>query len=333
MSQDVPVTRFNNPPFMYHAGMWAERTASADCSRDHVLLLLAKRQFTKLDRLILYSLGQYGYLNVYLIRRYAAMNGFRSANPSLIKERLSFLLKNGLLFRYEFFHTDPQTYAVNGSPFVYALSGGGWMFLKMSYKMHLLAKGIRGFYEFPDLKDQSRIAQILCLLSENQFAILFEDQYAGRIDMQADIKGVHSPHNAHRLEYRIHFPDGRKTMIFPVSIRQYADWETICLRRLSDLSAYCKKQKVTSFSTLMICETSEHALVCEKLKQSHPEFADMDVFYGLDHTIAGCPDALGRMLEVQRNGEYMTRNYFRLDLCCDTKPDTPKKKTKNSGKN
>lgn len=310
----IQSVHFNSPPFAYYEGMWAKRTATADCSKKQLLFLLAKRRFTKLDQQILFALGQYGYLNAYLLRRYAALNGLRGADQSDIKERLSFLRKNGLIFRYEFFHPDPGTGAVNGSPFVYALSGGGWMFLKMSYKMHLLAAGIRGFYEFPDLCDQVRIAQILGLLSENQFAILFEDQYASRTDIQSDLNGEPFVAFGQRLAYRVTFPNNQRITVYPISVRQCAGWENIYRKHLSELSLYCKEHGIVSYSVLVICETSEHALACEKIKLSDASHADMDVFYGLDYTIAGSPDVLSRMLEIRRHGEHMSRNYFRLDL-------------------
>lgn len=227
MAPESSFIRFNNPPFIYHKDMWAERTAKADCSKERVLNLLSARKFRKIDRVILYALGQYGYLNAYLLRRYAALCGFQGTDQALVKERLSFLLKNGLVFRYEFFHTDPDTATVNGSPFVYSLSGGGWMFLKMSYKMHLASSGIRNFYDFSDLADQKRISQILCLLAENQFSILFEDQYANRdrFCMKSDINGKCFSDCAQRMEYPIRFSNGRRMWLYPVAVRQNDGWE------------------------------------------------------------------------------------------------------------
>ena len=314
MSEITSSLHFNHPPFVYHDGMWAERSARADCSKEHVLKLLATRRFKRIDRVLLHALGQYGYLNAYLLRRYALMKEFRDADQALVKERLSFLLKNGLIFRYEFFHGDPLTGAVNGSPFVYGLSGGGWMFLKMSYRMHLVSGGIRCFYAFPDLRDGARIAQILSLLSENQFSVLFEAQYGGRVQMRTDINGKCFSGCGQRMEYHISFPDGRKMRLYPLAVRQCPGWEDFLLERLNAIRSYYRACGEKSCAVLVLCESSEHALVCEGLKQD-AELADMDVFYGLDHTIAGTPDVFGRMLEVRQDGDHLTRSYFRLDLC------------------
>lgn len=282
-----------------------------------MLLLLAKHRFRKIDRLFLYALGQYGYLNAYLLRRYASVHGFQGIDQAFVKDRMTFLLKHGLVFRYEFFHKDKESAAVNGSPFVYGLSGGGWMFLKMSYRMHLASSGMRSFYDFPDLNDQQRLSQVLGLLSENQFAILFEDQYEKRVRMSAEVNGEAFSACGQRMEYHITFSGGRSLQLFPVAVRQCGAWENALLKRLSDIKTYCKKQGYVSFSVLVLCETSEHALACEKLKQSNRALSRMDVFYGLDHTIAGSPDVFGRMLEVKKSGEHLTRSYFRLDFGMD----------------
>lgn len=330
MSVITSSMHFNHPPFVYHNGMWAERSSRADCSKERVIKLLAARRFKRIDRVILHALGQYGYLNAYLLRRYALMKGFRNADQVLVKERLSFLLKNGLIFRYEFFHADPLTGAVNGSPFIYGLSGGGWMFLKMSYRMHLASGGIRSFYEFPDMKDGGRIAQILSLLAENQFAVLFEAQYAERIQMRTDINGKCFAGCGQRMEYHISLPDGRKMCLYPVAVRQYPGWEDFLLGRLRAIRDYYRDYYRAcgekSCAVLVLCESSEHALACENTKQS-AELSDMDVFYGLDHTIAGSPDVFGRMLEVRREGEHLTRSYFRLDLCGASSLDCTKEES------
>lgn len=314
MSVITSSMQFTNSPFVYHSEMWAERSSRADCSKERVIKLLAARRFKRVDRVILHALGQYGYLNAYLLRRYACMKGFRSADQTLVKERLSFLLKNGLIFRYEFFHADLLTGAVSGSPFVYGLSGGGWGFLKMSYRMHLVSSDIRGFYEFHDLENSRRIAQILSLLAENQFAVLFEAQYADRIRMRADINGKCFVGCDQRMEYHISLPDGRKMCLYPVAVRQYPGWEDFLLGRLRAIRDYYQAHGEKSCAVLVLCESSEHALACENSKQSSG-LSDMDVFYGLDHTIVGSPDVFGRMLEVRQDGGHLTRSYFRLDLC------------------
>lgn len=305
--------RFNNSPFAYHKAMYAKRQAAADCSKKNLVKLITKRELLKIDRQILFALGKYGYLNAYLLRRYVAIQGL-NANPSFMKDRLLFLQKNGLIQRYEFFHKDPGMDAECGSPFVYGISGGGWMLLKMSGKMQLAAMGIRECQMLSDLDDQDSIARVLCMLAENQFAILFFDQYRARQDMTATINGACFDACGQRLSFCIVFPDGRAIELFPFAVRRSVGWEERYREHLQSLHRYCKDGQIRSFSVLVLCETSEHALTCEHIRQKIPDCRGLDVFYGLDHTISACPDVLGRMLDIQCHEGGVERRFFRLDL-------------------
>ncbi len=306
-------THFTHSPFMYREGMYAERQAQADCSKKKLMELIARRKLTTIDRNILTALGRYGYLNAFLIRRYTAMQGLRS-DPALIKERLAFLLKNGLVYRYKFFYKDPESDRVCGCPFVYSVSGGGWMFLKMTCKRQLAADGIREPYGFSALDDQNELANVLGMLAENQFAIIFLDQYGGRLDMAASMNGVCAAKCGQRLSYCVAFPDGRVLEIFPFAVRRSAGWEKRYQERLQALGSYCADSGILSYGVLVLCETSEQALACEDIRQRTQECHGLDVFYGLDHVIAASPDVLGRMLDVQCHEGGMSRSYFRLDL-------------------
>ena len=278
--------------------------------------LASGKAFSRLDRQILLALSRYGYLNAFLLKKYATAQGNSGATQQAVKERLSFLVKNGMVFRYEFFHKDPYTAAVEGSPFVYSLSGGGWMFLKVSYRMHLASSGKQRFYEFPDLKDQARIAQILGMLAENQFAVLFEGQYMGRADLTAEINGGCFARCGQRMEFRVRPPGGRLLNIFPVGVRQCGEWEQEFLAKLSGIRQYASATCGAGCSVLAICESSEHAAACEERIRKDPALSGMDVFYGLDHTIAGSPDVFGRLLDIrQAPSGAISRSYFRLDIC------------------
>lgn len=292
-------------PFTYYNGMYYVRTRHRDCSQQELKRLIAGGWFTKAHGLVLEALREFTYLNAFMIRTRLAFISGDTCCIDAVKTRklLKSMVDKGFIQQYEFFHIDSKK-AKQGSPFIYALTGGGRKYLKR-----------QGFFDAEIVETLFSIPDVLYKLAFNQFHILFEKQYAevdtiSRSNIYGDSYRVAAIPGA----YLLRLPDHSLLDFYVLPIRDIPGWSVSFMSSLRLLRSYAVSKKQERYLILAICTTEHQVMECHRYKELDSTTSKMSIFYTTDASIVTSPDVLDRLIEVEDGGNFGNRTIFSLHL-------------------
>lgn len=292
-------------PFIYYPGMTYCRVRKRDCSNSEISRMIVNGILDERHDMIIKMLGKHGYLNSYLIRVYLEhiSGGTYAYNVSDMRKMLKSLVGHGLLMQYEFKHE--RNGVVHGSPFIYAISGGGIRYLKK--------QGIKKMH--PSVGQPFNLVDVFTIISTNQFHIRMISQYGKTpaIRMEDYYGECHRKTGAGSL-YCINLADGSIFYIILLSVRKAEGWKQNFLKVLRKIRAYASERCIEPYAVFVICETEFMAMECARYKNCEAYIKDIDAFYLTDTSLVGEGMIFDRVIEVVPRKDYSTRYTFALRL-------------------
>lgn len=298
-------------PFIYREGMIATKIKSRDTSAFLLTQMLINGTFTKLHSDILNILYDFTYLNAYLLRqRLSHLNKEPPINAISFRKILKDMLKKGLIVQYEI-KTPTGNDEYKGSPFIYAVSLGGLHYLKKQ-------KGWK--YRNTVSAVPFSVERALCILAENQFFIMLEEQY-GDTDIlnHVDFCGNSYHYAGVRGMYGIRLQDNSIMSLFVFAVRRTKDWYKDFTSLLQQVQEYHRRTSQGELcSILVICETEAQSMECERVRCSVEQIKQLEVFYTTDSSPLMENDVFDRLIQVDPKDNYSKRTIFRLNLRQET---------------
>lgn len=293
-------------PYLYHDGMYFKCKGRKDVP--FVLLnSILKENLPSLYFDLLCILSDYTYLNSFLLRkRLAYLKNHEEMSITGMRRTLNAMRQKGLILEYELFHQG-EDQSIKGSPFIYAVSPLGCKYLKKSRP-----------YKFIKNEEQSipfECERVLRILSENQFSILFEEQYepCGRVTY-CDFSDFVYKNSGIRMLYGIKLPSNDVIALFAFSIRQDPQWSSRYLMLLRNLRTFMEKQQIKNASIMVIVESEWFSMACERVRCCENDLKNLDVFYATDVSFVTESDVFNRLIDVLPANDYSKRSIFRLNI-------------------
>lgn len=291
-------------PFAYYKGMRYNCTKNV-YSKSAISTMIHKAEISQTDSLILEALGQYTYLNSYMIRTHIYYSTAKKVNLSREKCRsiLKHMLSRGLVLQYELHHKEEGV--EQGSAFIYALSIGGEMYCNYL--------GVNVALRRSQRRKEFTIPTLLSTLAINQFHIMMEARYTGlNIVKRSDIyKKAYVSTNV-AGDYAIFLPDHTLLNMYLTGVRNTEDMSETFIHTLGRLAGYVAEIRCGTYFLLVICETEHQVLECERLRICNG-MSKIPVLYTTDTTIATNKDVFERLIRVEdiEKGE---KTYIKLNL-------------------
>ncbi len=292
-------------PFIYYEGMSYRKIKKRDSSGFEIQRMLINGTLTECHDRVMRIMGQYGYLNSYLLRTHLAhiSGGKHDYDGSHMRRVLKGMVQTGLLIQYELLHMEAGE--ICGSPFLYALSNGGVRYLKRM--------GMHGVHPF--LKIPFDIVKVLELVSYNQFHIMFLRQHGFSPAYMHDeyFGGCYQAFGVPNL-YILKLPAGSRLCLYAISVRGGEGWTKKYLSQLRAVCRYLGENHILDAAVLAVCETEAQAMQCARKKGCEADLKALVVFYVTDTAVMEEDDVFGRLIDVRSEGDYCRRQTVRLQL-------------------
>lgn len=288
-------------PFLYRKNYKVEKARIRECSNHVIRQLIRKQELEDVDIIILNGLLEYEFLSGFMLRQYIAYieDNVKIMVRDAFRNRIKKLMNIGLVEQMELMRNEDGV--LKGSAFIYGLSKSGLRFLKF------INPSISPKHELPEF----RIEQVLNLLVSNQFIIMMQRQYSNSISGKFMGRDIEEQSGA-RAVFKIWLPDQQQLNLFVFAVRDSEYYKEYFLSRLRKIVKY-QQEKKESYAVLVICESENQAMNCERYKSCDSQLVKMDVVYMTD-TSGVSNDVLGRLIEVLPQQDYSIRNIFKLVL-------------------
>lgn len=291
-------------PFAYYKDMHYTCTKNV-FNKSAIISMIHQAEISQTDSLILEALGQYTYLNSYMIRTHIYYTTGKKVR--LTRERCRLILKQmltrGLLLQYELLHNEDGT--EQGSAFIYSLSMGGELYCNYLGVNIALRRSQR--------KRDFTIPALLSTLAINHFHIMMEARYSRQnIVKRSDIYKKAYVSTSVAGDYAIFLPDHSLLTVYLTGVRNTEDMADGFIRTLGRLASYVNEIRCGTYFLLVICETEHQVMECERLRIFNG-MSRIPVLYTTDTTIATNKDVFERLIRVDdiEKGE---KTYIKLNL-------------------
>ncbi len=266
--------------FAYRANSRIDYDASNHKSRASAKSLIEKGVLKSTDRAILDFLGNYTYLNAYMIRCLltGSESGGDESEKRPLQKTLKNLMKTGLISRFRIVYTDDFC-AEHSSPFIYQLGS--------AYSLSASKEKRKEEYEhiIEPLEVVNRLAY-------NQFVITVLLQYMYRKIYIAQNFGIPGTDG----QVLLTLTNGNKIGFNMITLRGDQKWKDTLRNRLL--------QRPNTFPYIIICESEQAALEIERCHKSMPDIATIGVFYICDYASISGDKIFDQVISVNAMNDY-----------------------------
>lgn len=277
-------------PFLYYSDLSLKRIQKKGCSYILLMEKKASGDITSFLLTILCALLRYGYLNSYLLEK-VLKNDNVETNKKAIRYALKDLVELGLACQWILCRD-----GIEKGAYIYSITNSGYHFLK---KLGLVSPGVLPEKELP-------LIEILETLCYNQFHISLESDYG---KSGAILQKHYHPGKKKSGYYLIKLENGKPWYLFPVAIRSCQGYGKRFLNQLRELATIKEERAII----LVIVESDEMAMNCERYRCCEMELKDLVVYYVTEVSLIE-EGTFNQLTEISPQENYSKRKVFQLPL-------------------